>query len=76
MRPILPRLRALGLSVGRFASLTGYHPITIYGWGKERSKRSVQTVPPVVLLLLDQWERHPGEIPASSEQPPNAVEAG
>lgn len=51
------RLRALGLSLGRFADLAGVSPSTVANWGKVRSGRGVQAFPLWVGLLLDAWER-------------------
>ena len=61
--PHLQRLRALGLTAERFASLTGVHAVTVRGWGKPRSGRCVQPVPLWVWLLIEAWERCPGLIP-------------
>ena len=51
------RIRALRLSLGRFADLTGVSPSTAANWGKGRSGRGVQAFPLWVGLLLDAWER-------------------
>ncbi len=51
------RLRALGLSLERFAVLTGVSATTAANWGKERSGRGVQAFPAWVGLLLDAWEQ-------------------
>jgi hypothetical protein len=51
------RLKALGLTLGAFASLTGTNPVTVSYWGFQRSGRGVQTFPKWVGLLLDAWER-------------------
>ena len=62
------RLRSLGLTAGRFAALTGLHPVTVRNWGRVRSQRGVQEVPAWVPLLLCAWETMPGLIPAPTPQ--------
>lgn len=62
------RIRALGLTVGRFADLTGLHPVTVRNWGRTRSQRRVQEVPAWVPLLLSAWETMLELIPAPTPQ--------
>jgi hypothetical protein len=70
-RPHLDRLAALGISVTRFAEVTGFDHVTVRNWGKPRSGRRIQTVPVPVGLILDAWEKHPDLIPR--QQPEAAL---
>jgi hypothetical protein len=65
-RPILHRLRKLGLTAEFFARVMGYYTTTVLNWGKPRTGRGVQEVPPWVGLLLSAWEAHPDLIPFAS----------
>ena len=50
------RLAGLGLSLGRFAELTGVHIVTASYWGRVRPDRGQQAMPAWVPLLLSAWE--------------------
>jgi hypothetical protein len=49
------RLRALGLSLGAFARLTGYDATTVSFWGRARGGKTYP-VPAWIPLLLDAWD--------------------
>ena len=56
-------LAALGLTVERFAALTGLSRTTCEGWGRARSGRDVQAFPRWVDLLIEAWTTHRNLIP-------------
>ena len=57
------RLKALDLTIGGFASLTGANITTASYWGRERPGAGFQEFPSWVALLLTALERSPDLIP-------------
>lgn len=53
------RLKALGLTIGGFAALTGVDRTTAGYWGRERPSAGMQEFPLWVDPLLSGWERSP-----------------
>jgi hypothetical protein len=53
------RLKALGLTIGGFALLTGVNATTASYWGRDRPGAGLQDFPGWVPLLLAGWERSP-----------------
>ena len=60
---LLLAIRRAGLTVPGFARLTGLHPHTLHGWGRERTSGAgrgrLQPVPPWAPVLLDALARLP-----------------
>ena len=52
-------LKALGITLGAFAALTGTNITTASYWGRERPDGAGSAFPAWVPLLLDAWQRAP-----------------